>query len=536
MSGSGVSRMLSLLTVSVVLLAGLAVAAAPARAGDIPPPSETVWLCKPGIADNPCLDGSLGGTRYLANGGTAPFSYSPARKPRFDCFYVYPTQSEQSALNADYSRDPELKAVAVNQAAQFSRICDVYAPVYRQYTNQALGALNSLDPEGVAEIRDIAYDSMRSAFADFVSNHSKGRGFILIGHSQGASHLSRLIDEEIDPNPVMRKRMISAIVPGSNNIYVPKGGVVGGNLENIPACTRGNQLGCVMAWSLYLNRAEAGLPANSSFGRLETGYWVYPEDRPDSNSYEVLCVNPGQLSGLGGSFGSSGVGGNGGNGGAGGNGGIGGYGGFVGNGSVITPLANLPAFLGQTDAEDPWTEGQGLYRAECLSGEDSSWLDMSPVPGASASILDGVLPLINANLGGLHTGDINLVLGDLIAVASRQGARYAFWREAVAGARAASRRAVSTGKKAKRLAASQRRTSSACRNGRSASTCDRAKRLSRQARKTRATARRLSARASKLARRAERIYGTSSQPDLCPSVSPLGEEAEAGPRPGVRVC
>jgi hypothetical protein len=334
--------------------------------------------------------------------------------------------------------------------------------------------------------------------------------------------------------------MISAIVPGSNNIYVPKGGVVGGNLENIPACTRGNQLGCVMAWSLYLNRAEAGLPANSSFGRLETGYWVYPEDRPDSNSYEVLCVNPGLLSGNGGVGASGGVGGNGGNGGNGGllsgNGDVGGYGGFVGNGSVITPLANLPAFLGQTDAEDPWTEGQGLYRAECLSGEDSSWLDMSPVPGASASILDGVLPLINANLGGLHTGDINLVLGDLIAVASRQGARYAFWREAVAGARAASRRAVSTGKKAKRLSASQRRAASACRGGRSASNCDRARRLGNQARKTRAAAKRLSTKASKLAQRAEGIYGTSSQPDLCPSVSPLGGEAEAGPRPGVRVC
>lgn len=464
------------LAISLAVAVGTLFAASGARAGDVPPPSETVWLCKPGIEDNPCLDGSFGGTRYLSSGATEPFSYAPARKPAFDCFYVYPTQSKQDRINADYSRDPELKAVAVNQAAQFSRICDVYAPVYRQYTNKALGLLDELSKPEVDQVRDIAYDSMRSAFADFISNHSKGRGFVLIGHSQGASHLSRLIDEEIDPNPVLRKRMISAIVPGSNNIYVPKGGVVGGNLEEIPACTRGDQLGCVMAWSLYLNKAGQGLPANSTFGRLETGYWVYPEARPDSNAYEVLCVNPGRLSG---------------------------------NDGVIEPLANLPAFLGQTNAPDPWTEGQGLYRADCRKGDDASWLDMTPVSGASSSILDGVIPLINANLGGLHTGDVNLVLGDLIEIASRQGARYVSWRKAVVRSGNAERALERGRAQLSKATAKAGRAAAACSASGAKDSCRKARKAAAGKRRIATKVKKLEVAADKAARSARRAYGST---------------------------
>ena len=428
---------------------------------------ETVWLRKPGIDDNPCLDGSFGGTRYLASGGDTPLDYSPAPKPRFDCFYIYPTQSEQAGANADLSRDQELKAVAVNQAAQFSRICDVYAPVYRQYT------FNSPITD---EVRDIAYEGVVNGWQEYLQRYNRVRGVILLGHSQGASHLSRLIDEEIDPSPALRRRMISAIVPGSNNVYVPRGGVVGGNLENIPACTRGDQLGCVMAWSLYLNKAESGLPEGANFGRLDTGYWVYPEDRPDPATYEVLCVNPAELSGAAG---------------------------------LITPLANLPAFLGQTNAPDPWTEAQGFYRAECLSGEDSSWLDLSAVPGVPASILDGVIPLINSNLGGLHTGDVNLVLGDLITIASRQGARYLSWRKAVERSMAADKALERARTALVKASAQARKATAACKSSGSRALCRKARSAEAREGKARERVKKLETAARKAAAAAEQAYGSA---------------------------
>lgn len=463
---------LAFFLVATAFVVPAAAAAPTGLLGENPDPGEgrTVWLCKPGIDDNPCLDVSFGGTRYLANGDNIPLDYRPARNPGFDCFYIYPTQSRQVGPNADLSRDPELKAVAVNQAAQFSRICDVYAPVYPQYT------LTALSGQVTDEVRDIAYEGVLKGWREYLERHSKGRGVVLLGHSQGASHLSRLIDEEIDPRPALRRRMISAIVPGSNNIYVPKGGVVGGNLSNIPACTRGDQLGCVMAWSLYLDKAESGLPANATFGKLASGYWVYPEDRPDPATYEVLCVNPAKLSG--------------------------------GNG-LVTPLANLPAFLGQTDALDPWTEAQGFYRAECQTGDDSSWLDMSAVPGAPASILDGVIPLINTNLGGLHTGDVNLVLGDLVTVASRQGARYISWRKAVARSVAADRALEGARKALAKASAKARKAAAACRSTGSRTPCRQARTAERQQAKARKKVKQLETTARRAAAAAEQAYGSA---------------------------
>ena len=348
--------------------------------------ARTVWLCKPGAPDNPCLDGSLGGTRTSPQ-GTSSLGYSAARNPSFDCFYVYPTQSEQTTPNADLSRDEELKLVAINQASQFSRVCDVYAPVYRQYTFQG---------EITDRVRDIAYAGVVGGFREYLRKHNRGRGFVLIGHSQGASHLARLLDEVVDRDAGIRKRMISAIVPGSNNVYVPKGKLVGGNLSRIPACRAGDQIGCVMAWSTFLEREEAGLPDDSSFGRLSTGYWVYPEKRPDPSRFEVLCVNPAELSG---------------------------------DGALATPLFNLPAFFGNTDAQDPWEAYPGFYRSECLTGEDASWLDLAPVPGLDSG-LGSLLATIMRPGNDLHTGDLNVFIDNLVPMVSVQAARHGRWRQA----------------------------------------------------------------------------------------------------------
>ena len=114
----------------------------------------------------------------------------------------------------------------------------------------------------------------------------------MIGHSQGAVHTARLIDELIDPNPRLRKRFIGAIAPGAN-ISVPIGKPVGGLFENVPACTRVGQHGCVIAFSTF--NADPG-PA-APFSRLDVGYWIYPEPRPDATRYEVMCTNPAKLDG-----------------------------------------------------------------------------------------------------------------------------------------------------------------------------------------------------------------------------------------------
>ena len=100
--------------------------------------AKTKWLCKPGLADNPCLD-SLTTTVVAPDGSTRVERTRRARRPKIDCFYVYPTVSGQPGITATRAIDPEIRAIASVQAARFSSVCRPFAPVYRQFTVVAIG-------------------------------------------------------------------------------------------------------------------------------------------------------------------------------------------------------------------------------------------------------------------------------------------------------------------------------------------------------------------------------------------------------------
>ncbi|MGG7382303.1 DUF3089 domain-containing protein, partial [Escherichia coli] len=67
-----------------------------------------------------------------------------------------------------------------------------------------------------------AYGDVRRAFRAFLRRIGRHRGFVLIGHSQGAFHLQRLVRREIDRNPGLRRRMVSAVLLGGD-VTVRKG-------------------------------------------------------------------------------------------------------------------------------------------------------------------------------------------------------------------------------------------------------------------------------------------------------------------------
>ena len=167
----------------------------------------------------------------------------------------------------------------------FSTVCDVYAPMYRQVT------LNG-DQSSYNSQVETAYKSAKAAFRDYLKNYNDGRGFIMIGHSQGSAHTARLIDELVDTNAKLRKRFVGAIAPGAN-ISVPIGEAVGGLFDHVPACTEVGEYGCVIAFSTYNDVPGA----NAEFSRVDAGYWIYPESRPDPSEFEVMCTNPALLDG-----------------------------------------------------------------------------------------------------------------------------------------------------------------------------------------------------------------------------------------------
>ena len=212
------------------------VAAAPAPAKNDYGKSES-WLCRPGRQDACAVD--LTTTIVRADGKLTTEKWAANPKAPIDCFYVYPTVSNDATPNSDMVAGPEELGVIRAQFARFGSHCRVYAPLYRQVTLTALRAFIA----GRIMTVDLAlgYNDVRDAWNYYLEHDNQGRGVVLIGHSQGSLVLTQLIKNEIDGKTV-QSRIISALLLGTS-LPVPKGKDVGGAFQHLPLCHSAKQTG-----------------------------------------------------------------------------------------------------------------------------------------------------------------------------------------------------------------------------------------------------------------------------------------------------
>jgi hypothetical protein len=330
------------------------------------------WLCRPGRTD--ACSGTLTATVIAADGTHTQNNYQANKDAPIDCFYVYPTVSREQSANSDMAGGPEEERAAKLQFASFRRVCQLYAPLYRQVTREGLRRDFHGD-DGRGSIA-LAYDDVLAAWRSYVARDNHGRGVVLIGHSQGAGLLRRLVAEEIDGKPE-QARLVSAILLGAD-VEVPQGRVVGDAFKHIPLCETRRQAGCVVAYSSYLAAQPPG-PDAVFGGNLHTG------------SVDA-CVNPGDLT----------------------------------DGGVLQPelpaVGKVAQILGTTFVENP-----GLLHAKCAEAAGHSYLAISVGEGAESQIVSAALMRAQANLPGwgLHILDVNLALGNLIDLVSDQAKAWA---------------------------------------------------------------------------------------------------------------
>ncbi len=350
--------------------------------------ARTVWLCLPGHHPDPCAP-SLSTTVYTPTLKKVGVEH-PRRvgKPAIDCFYVYPTVSGQPTGNSNLVIGPAERSVALYQAARYSQFCHVYAPMYRQVTLVALGttaAKPTTPPNPALGLADV-----RAAFATYLKKYNHGRGFVLIGHSQGSAVLRELIRLDVDPKPAVRRHLVSAILMGGN-VLVKKGSDVGGDFRHIPACHSATQLGCVIAFSTF----DQPVPPDSLFGRLT----ALPGTPPPPKGTVVLCTNPAAL---------------------------------AGGSGPLTPIfptapfykgsslyaANLALKLRTPHPHTVWWTEPGAYGARCSSANGANVLEISPRHGA-------VKPSPSPTPAwGLHLIDANVALGNLVVIVNAEVAAY----------------------------------------------------------------------------------------------------------------
>jgi hypothetical protein len=349
------------------------------------------WLCRPGKAGDACSV-DLSTTVVAPDGKMTRESFTANAKAPIDCFYVYPTVSTDTTPNSDMSIDPAEQNVVRQQFARFGSQCRTFAPMYRQVTLTGLrstmagGGRLSLD-------QGPGYNDVVDAWNYYLKNDNNGRGVVLVGHSQGAMVLTRLIADEIDGKPV-QSRLVSAILMGTS-VAVPKGKDVGGAFKSIPLCKSAEQTGCLITFATF--RSTLPPPANTLFGRV-TG-----------DGLEAACTNPAAL--------------------AGGSGQLHSY--LTGQGSLIASSAAQKHQWVKDGApvDTPFVSVPGLLTAECSSNENANFLKITVNADPSDPRTDditgdlGIVGKPQANWG-LHLVDVNLTMGNLLDVVSRQSKAY----------------------------------------------------------------------------------------------------------------
>eukprot|EP01030_Chromulinospumella_sphaerica_P021721 gene21721-21676_t len=357
-------------------LSGLAAAQTPPAANDYSKP-ET-WLCLPGRASDACaVDQSA--TSVATDGKLTALPFKAAKDPGIDCFYVYPTVSTDTTPNSDMVIDEAERRVVAVQFARFASVCRPFAPMYRQVTLVALRQFMS--GQAPAVDRELAYNDVKAAWDWYLAHENKGRGVVLIGHSQGSGVLVELVKREIDGKPVQSR--IVGVMPIGTNVPVDDQGRFG----TIPSCSAKGQTGCLVSYVSF--RDTVPPPATSRFGKVtEAGK-------------HAACVNP---AALGGGKGESEP--------------------YLWN-RPLTGSAEPQAWATGVKVDSAFVTAPGLLTTECVRSGEYSYLKVTtnadPADARTDAIAGDVVIFgkVDANWG-LHLIDMNVAMGDLVGIVGEQ--------------------------------------------------------------------------------------------------------------------
>ena len=92
------------------------------------------------------------------------------------------------------------------QFARFSTLCRTYAPLYRSATLSAIP--RAIAGEDMSGVFNLAYGDVRAAWHYYLDHYNHGRPYVLIGHSQGTIHLTRLLASEIENGPAANRMLL----------------------------------------------------------------------------------------------------------------------------------------------------------------------------------------------------------------------------------------------------------------------------------------------------------------------------------------
>jgi len=223
------------------------------------------WLAQPALSASPA--------RWTPPGA------APTQPVHAAVFFVHPTtyleRAHWNAPAAD-ARANELAATLTRAyASPFGGAEQLWAPRYRQ---AAFGVFLSDDADA-AKALELAHQDVAQAFDTFLAAAPPTLPIVLVGHSQGAYHLRRLLAERVAGTPLARRIAAAYLIgwPISLNHDLPRMG--------LPACTAPGEAGCVISWLSFAEPADPGM-------MLRAGARMPGLDGRALQGSPTLCSNP----------------------------------------------------------------------------------------------------------------------------------------------------------------------------------------------------------------------------------------------------
>ncbi len=244
--------------------------------------NPALWLSRPGTgAGNPAR-----WQPAFAEDANAPpaeddvaAAESVETAPRFAVFFVHPTSYlERSNWNApleDQRSQERARLFVQGMASPFRDAAEVWAPRYRQAT---FGAFLTDKPAASAAI-DAAYRDIEQAFDVFVDSVDRDTPIVLAGHSQGALHILRLLQERIAGTRLQDR--VAMVYPVGWPISIEH------DLPALPlpVCATSDDAQCIATWSTFAEPADPAMLVERF--RESPGF-----DGQKRGDGPVVCVNP----------------------------------------------------------------------------------------------------------------------------------------------------------------------------------------------------------------------------------------------------
>lgn len=337
---------------------------------------DEYWPCNGSDSDE-CAKLDLTVAEKKADGSYESIAVEPAKDPKADCFYVYPSVDEDReavGLVEDVSDlTPVLKRLR-NQGGRFASACRLFVPLYRQ---MKLGTYKVKNGYVGTEYFEHAYRDVEAAFDYYLEHDNDGRPFVLIGHSQGTHALIRLVQDRIEADDSLRKKMAGALLIGATGaIHVPKGKRVGGTFKKVELCEGDDIVGCVVTF-------------DSKAGGDET---VREPAQVIPKGMVRACVSPTTLAG------------------------------GTDNVLALSIFERDSGMIAPDSVMDPFLAYPQSTTADCV--EDgflalNEWADSPTKASATPQVVNLVL-MSTGSVNGMHSTDYNYSMGDLLRIARAQ--------------------------------------------------------------------------------------------------------------------